>query len=1466
MREFLTRIGTTIAIIAVCTLAQCLTNTKKKDRSKQTVLPLVAILYYVVAVTASFVLLLKIERFLEILEKLISMFDLCSVVIFNVALYAGYLAIKSVAYGLCLIIFRTIRFPGLTEFFYEYDQEYNEWFLQERWANVYRLFKWFTIVGTVFCGTAIGVIWHLGYESQYYTCIFPVVVQIVVAEIFCFLGGYTKSTYEHEVIGEDSHAQKISNFYKIREILEKTFPREVLTASTGSEYSYASGVIDLLKQLEESDETNEKIVSEYFKFGEGEEEYDVDCIQATLKLLKHENVVFFNPFYRDLGKYLALPFMNSLLAGKKCLVIVGRSSTREDIKLWLEEMLKDHAKIQSLWRVRELSSHEPECEVGILNFSQLYDLRIIEKNREFLKDVGFVFILEPSLIVNTGQVGVSILAQQMVNIGEKPVYCIADRLVDGLVDTMSHLLQTEITEVVAPPVSRNIHTAMAWNADGDYLRQRLFGKQTHYLGNGVELAAVAVKNQIPKVIWFGESKVPLRDIKWIASQCYPVLCKYMNIPIQQQAFWEKLQFVSNIWSVPEEDEQFVIAEDEFISIFSTLRTFLSRGKRQTFVNVLSENYLLRDYMRHNPQMFATNPNAIPSLVPDYAKTERNTLLKLILNMTYRAVTEEEIISEFHLVGLDTNDAFHTISSLLTKYTYATDDIFDIQTVRGEFDGVSVTSQNYYRVVPEKFQMYFGEVLQNAYYICEEEVDGSEYLDSKLMGHVTQTILPGQFVTYEGKYYLVKHISSINGVVLRRASNLFHGRKYYRQIREYRFSENATEEIVNSKTVMGVEVTVFRTDFSVATTGYLEMNNNNDLRSARVHDFSNDPSVDIYTRRYHNKAVLRVQMPNSNSKVRYTICMLLSEIFKSIFPNAWQYLAVTSEMPDDIDGMLNHMVYSVSGDVNPEYIYIIEDSELDLGLLDAVEKNLVSLLELVTDFITWHFEKMREPAEKDPEIHTVEFPPKPKKKNKLLEKIKKILRLGKKEENSDTQTESAEDGVTEETSEATSETLSKKEAKAAKKRERKETREKKKQERKQAKAEKKLQKEKERAEKKLQKKRKKQGTEEEVAEEQEQLPEETETTETAEVAEVEETVEEAVAATAEDAETIEPVAAEIPVEPETESVPIVQPEFKVSEGWSPNGEKPDYGKLDGTDIFDETSGKAAEEGFEEFFEAAGMPAGEKSRYQEECYLKFGFDEIDARLKLDEVRTYLTLHGFADNALLKARRREPFEETILDMDATNHCDFCQKPLSGVSYEKLTDGRIRCNDCSSTAIVSVEAFRELFFQSLQMMESFFAIEFKVPIKVKTLDAKNIARGAGSVYEPTTAVAARVLGYAQRKDGMFYLNVENGSPRLATLTTMVHEMTHIWQYVNWKDSEIKKAYPDKWQRDIVYEGMAMWVQVQYLYLIGEESYAKQEEAYAMLREDAYGIGFRMCCEKYPLIKDSSLVTHTPFNHFPPL
>jgi hypothetical protein len=176
------------------------------------------------------------------------------------------------------------------------------------------------------------------------------------------------------------------------------------------------------------------------------------------------------------------------------------------------------------------------------------------------------------------------------------------------------------------------------------------------------------------------------------------------------------------------------------------------------------------------------------------------------------------------------------------------------------------------------------------------------------------------------------------VVLRRASDLYDARKYYRQIRCYRLDEGSAE-ITEIRSVMDIEIAFLSCTLSVRTTGFLEMNDNNDLRTARLVDFTADPRVGEYNREYHSKTVIRLQLPESDDKIRFTICMLMMEVFRSLFPNSWHYLAAVATRPDDISGMLNYVVYEIEGGIDTEYIYIIEDSDVDLGLLNAFEKNL-----------------------------------------------------------------------------------------------------------------------------------------------------------------------------------------------------------------------------------------------------------------------------------------------------------------------------------------------------------------------------------------------------------------------------------------------------------------------------------------------------------------------------------------------
>lgn len=1386
-----------IVIATLGSFMLCSINLKKDIRYKQGMIPIIMLVYSIVAIVLVLAGAEKISELIKEAEsgsgnQYLSIFLLNSVVLI-VAILIKVVVIVIMKNS------KNMESWSWVSNFYEYDADYRAYFLSPKWIDVRTIFYASMIIYTVITGIFLGLTWIYGEKSGIWLYFFPVILQLVVVEIYNFLNGYAKTEFSHSVSGEESKAQHVSMYFHIKNIYRAIFGPEILFEKAGIDYVDQAGIQDFLIKLKNSEDDVEHITAEFFSLSEGELSYDTDYIQATLKLMKHENVIFFNPFYRDLSQYMVLPLINTLLANEKCLVIVGRNSAKEDVRKWLQEMIHDYCKVDYIWRVDTLNDQMSDnCEVGILGFHELYDLRTINKNKRFFNETGFVFILEPSLVINTGQIGFSILAEHMRRQGISPVYCIIDRIVDGLVDTMSHLLHEEIKEVIAPPVPRLWHTSMAWNVDGDYMRQKLFHKQTRYLGNGMELAAVAVKNQIPEVSWISESKAPMLDLKWIVGQYYTTFCKFMNLPMQQQSIYEKIKFSSNIWKLKREKEQFIIVDDEFCNIFSMMRTFMSRGEEQVFINILAENYLLRDYMRCNNEMFESNPNAVPSIVPDYAKTERNTILKLLFIMAYRPMKEKEIRKELDFAGCKSEDVYHALTALVKKYTYADEKVFAIHTrnVTGQLN--SVESEFEYSISIGTFHKYLARSLSNAYYIVENENKGIEYIDAKLFGHVVQTILPGQFVVYEGKYYLVKSISVDNGVLLRRASNLYDSRKYYRQIRKYCMDRLKEIKLVSARKIMDVEIKIVCMDFYVDTTGYLEMNSNNDLRNARIVELNTETTDCNLQRRYKSKNVLQIYLPDTDNKMRFTICLLLSEMFRTIFPSTWQYLAAVSVRPDDIDGMLNYTVYELDGNAEDEYIYILEDSDVDLGLLESIDKNFMRLMELLADFIVWHFEKMREIPSKDPIPQSIVMPPDEeieKDEKGIAEYLKKLKKV-----------------------------FSKKEKKVSIEEETK-------------------------IKPKDEKPEEQSDIKEEVAEEGYSF-------------EDEETLE---------GELKEPEEAEVEVAKVSQSISKHQDEnhsYEEDEVEENAEEDPDIVTVDEIDIFDmdNSSYDENEEYFNEIFDSMGLNRKD-TKYQKECYLKYGFDDIDQRIKLVEVAKYLNTRGWMDNALTKARKRNSLDDIDMHMRAINYCDFCGRPLSGVSYDVLSDGRTRCNDCSATAITTIEEFEKIFYHSLSTMEMFFNIDYKEAINVQTADADVIAKGTGAVFTPSTKLSSRVLGYAQQNKGGYRLLVENGSPRLATINTMIHEMTHIWQYIHWDDKKIVSLYGNNKNRLIVYEGMAMWTAIQYLYLIGETSYARMQEQITLGREDEYGIGFKLYCRKYPLKKESaSSITYSPFNTFPPL
>lgn len=263
-----------------------------------------------------------------------------------------------------------------------------------------------------------------------------------------------------------------------------------------------------------------------------------------------------------------------------------------------------------------------------------------------------------------------------------------------------------------------------------------------------------------------------------------------------------------------------------------------------------------------------------------------------------------------------------------------------------------------------------------------------------------------------------------------------------------------------------------------------------------------------------------------------------------------------------------------------------------------------------------------------------------------------------------------------------------------------------------------------------------------------------------------------------------------------------------------------------------------------------------------YLRFGgTGDIDlSDVDYVGLMSYLRDRGFGDGGLVQAHRDGDIRERIGEFRPTgvHYCDFCGKVMSGVEFERLKDGRERCPECSRSVLRGIEEYEELFTRVKRTMIERFGIDFPLPITVHVVSQRRLAKETQSTFTPTSGWDERCVGLARAHNGKMSMYFENGTPRLSLTATSAHELTHIWQYTHWDTQALRKRYGDAYEE--VSEGMAVWVEIQYLYLVNEPAYADRYVEGYLARTDEYGRGFRRYFDIYPLSKGILLNGKTPF------
>ena len=988
-------------------------NTKKELRYRQYLMPLFALVYssvlliFLSKLSNLFMgLILKIADFFEqlnlavigefIRDLYMSWGVFFELVVFNTFAIIAYVFIKRILTAIFskIKVNRNTFVGSVVEVFYNYEESDEQWYIKEHYGQARTFIKTVYYCSCFASAVALMISCSLCMKHLISAPFYPIFAVIIIGELAFFIDGIRASEKKSDLTVKTDNSRHIALYPLVRKPLKELFGDKLSAEGTTVNNGGMNGgaIEDILSGLEKD---GGHIGKNYALFVRKKMDNglkpNVDYVRLGYDLSIGKSLLFNTPFYDKLNPYVFYAINRELLTGGKVLVVLGRHGTEGDLKSWIETGMREVSNVPDLWKGSVLSNKKTNeddlPDIGIISRSGVHDLDIHKNNLEFLKKVSFVFVVEPSKLVATAQIGLNLLVKCCGK--EKNVtFCSIDRNCDGLVDALSHILMTSITEVSATEYPHGMSSYMYWTADSDYLQHRILPGVTRCLGMGTELSMVALKNQVRKTVWYGGETFPVQDARWIAKQYYYDLLNYANLPTNQETFDKCFKTSFNMCDERVNDYSFITVEDDRNNLFETRRNFATIAEQQGFVNVISNEYMLREYMSSNPELFTADPKAIPYMTADYARTKRNSILSLCLLLCVDSVKKEVLCRQASLLNLDSENPIDEIWGEIClifnknaefRYDKNENPILSIVDNDGkefsfekestiifkrEYSVESGQFESVYTIENKDFSRIILDDLQNASYIAEQE-SKDVYIGTELKGHVYQKYMPGQFFTLNGKYYEMIAAATDNRILVRRASEHIDGRLSYRQIRNYTIHNIEDASSMGAlKTVNDIDVHYQFADFTVETPGYWKLHSYNDFDNGDLVKVNGVPK-----REYHHKQILKFDFSKLGDaftdSIRMTLTNLLNETFVTLFADNQPFICAIT--PGNFEAPITYnLALDESLESSQKCIFIVEDSQLDIGLLVTVERNIKRIFQIIADYLSWNDEEIAESLKKQSE--------------------------------------------------------------------------------------------------------------------------------------------------------------------------------------------------------------------------------------------------------------------------------------------------------------------------------------------------------------------------------------------------------------------------------------------------------------------------------------------------------------------
>lgn len=231
-----------------------------------------------------------------------------------------------------------------------------------------------------------------------------------------------------------------------------------------------------------------------------------------------------------------------------------------------------------------------------------------------------------------------------------------------------------------------------------------------------------------------------------------------------------------------------------------------------------------------------------------------------------------------------------------------------------------------------------------------------------------------------------------------------------------------------------------------------------------------------------------------------------------------------------------------------------------------------------------------------------------------------------------------------------------------------------------------------------------------------------------------------------------------------------------------------------------------------------------------YLRWALSDPEAasflRFGMPEYPSFLDLKGL--ESFLLSFRAVPFDLDAkkaddMEVEGMGVCSFCGQKIQ-LTCTRLSDDRIMCTNCSQHQLSDKSELFELYEESKSFLCRHYNITFDADITVKVKSATAIKKKTNYSGD------GRIVGFYQHSKGELW--IEGGGPKIATQSTILHELTHCWQHCNLDDSQMKL--------DVI-EGHSKFVEIECMRLLKQGQYANLLEEELKGRDDEYSRGYKL-------------------------